>query len=159
MLGLRRYFQMSGSTSRFVDAGRPVAHPLSHGRCSMTSNSQAARRSVRTALRQRSRKRWAVAGGVAAAWMVLYIFTGSVLAALVILLVMTILGITCWYGLRALGVTRDHPWLVRMASRPWRDGQDVLKVAMRHMPDVFVITPSESLLAPNVVELQLNADD
>ena len=125
----------------------------------MTSNSQAARRSVRTPLRQRSRKRWAIAGGVAAAWMVLYIFTGSVLAALVILLVMTILGITCWYGLRALGVTRDHPWLVRMASRPWRDGQDVLKVAMRHMPDVFVVTPSGSLLAPNVVELQLNADD
>ncbi len=30
---------------------------------------------------------------------------------------------------------------------------------MRHMPDVFVVTPSGSLLAPNVVELQLNSDD
>ena len=46
-----------------------------------------------------------------------------------------------------------------MASRPWRDGQDVLKVAMRHLSDVFVITPGGSLLAPNVVELQLNPDD
>ena len=46
-----------------------------------------------------------------------------------------------------------------MASRPWRDGQDVLKVAMRHLPDVFVVTPSGSLLAPDVVELQLNPAD
>ena len=46
-----------------------------------------------------------------------------------------------------------------MASRPWRDGQDVLKVAIRHLSDVFVVTPSGSLLAPNVVELQLNPDD
>jgi len=62
-------------------------------------------------------------------------------------------------GLRALGVTRDHPWIRRMASRPWRDGQDVLKVAMRHLSDVFVVTPSGSLLAPSIVELQLNPDD
>ena len=34
-----------------------------------------------------------------------------------------------------------------------------LKVAMRHLSDVFVITPGGSLLAPNVVELQLNPDD
>ena len=47
----------------------------------------------------------------------------------------------------------------QIASRPWRDGQDVLKVAMRHLPDVFVVTPGGSLLAPNVVELQLNPDD
>ena len=46
-----------------------------------------------------------------------------------------------------------------MASRPWRDGQDVLRVAMRHLADVFVVTPSGALLAPNVVELQLNPDD
>ena len=62
-------------------------------------------------------------------------------------------------GLRALGITRDHPWIQRMASRPWRDGQDVLRVAMRHLPDVFVVTPSGSLLAPSVVELQLNPAD
>ena len=62
-------------------------------------------------------------------------------------------------GLRTLGITRDHPWIRRMASRPWRDGQDVLKVAMRHLADVFLVTPSGALLAPNVVELQLNPDD
>ena len=30
---------------------------------------------------------------------------------------------------------------------------------MRHLSDVFVVTPGGSLLAPNVVELQLNPDD
>jgi len=62
-------------------------------------------------------------------------------------------------GLRAMGITRDHPWIRRMASRPWRDGQDVLRVAMRHLPDVFLVTPSGALLAPNLVELQLHPDD
>ncbi len=125
----------------------------------MTSNGEAVRRPARTPLRQRSRKRWAIAGGVAAAWMILYIFTGSLISATLILLVLAVLGVASVTGLRALGVTRDHPWMVRIASRPWRDGQDVLRVAMRHMSDVFVVTPSGSLLAPNVVELQLNPDD
>jgi hypothetical protein len=35
----------------------------------------------------------------------------------------------------------------------------VLKAAMRHLHDVFVITPNGSLLAPGLVELQLNPDD
>ena len=26
-------------------------------------------------------------------------------------------------GLRALGITRDHPWIRQLASRPWRDGR------------------------------------
>ena len=43
-----------------------------------------------------------------------------------------------------------------MATRPWRDGQDVLSVALRHLPDVFVVTPSGSLIAPEFVELQMN---
>jgi FHA domain len=58
-----------------------------------------------------------------------------------------------------MGVTRDHPWVRRMASRPWRDGQDVLKLALRHLPDVFVITPSGALIAPNAVDLRMNPDD
>jgi len=110
-------------------------------------------------VRQRSRKRWAAAGGVAACWVVLEVVTGSAVSATVLLVAIAGLGAACVAGLRAMGVTRDHPWIQRMASRPWRDGQDVLRVAMRHLPDVFVITPSGSLLAPNVVELQLNPDD
>ena len=85
--------------------------------------------------------------------------TGSVMVATVLLIAIAGLGAACVGGLRAMGVTRDHPWIRRMASRPWRDGEDVLQVAMRHLSDVFVVTPSGSQLAPNVVELQLNPYD
>jgi hypothetical protein len=125
----------------------------------MAGGEEAASRRGRAPLRQRSRRRWAVAGGVAAGWVVLEVMTGSAVSATVVLVVIAGLGGASLAGLRALGITRDHPWIQRMASRPWRDGQDVLKVAMRHLPDVFVVTPSGSLLAPGVVELQLNPAD
>ena len=98
-------------------------------------------------------------GGVAACWVVLEVVTGSAVSATVVLVAIVGLGAASVGGLRALGVTRDHPWIRQLASRPWRDGQDVLNVAMRHLSDVFVVTPSGLLLAPNVVELQLNPDD
>jgi hypothetical protein len=120
---------------------------------------QSARRPPRTPVRQRSRRRWAIAGGVAASWVVLEVLTGSVVSATVALVVIATLAAVTVGGLRALGITREHPWIQRAASRPWRDGDDVLKVAMRHLHDVFVITPSGSLLAPGLVELQLNPDD
>jgi hypothetical protein len=110
-------------------------------------------------VRQRSRRRWAIAGGVAASWVVLEVLTGSVVSATVALVVIATLAAVTVGGLRALGITREHPWIQRAASRPWRDGEDVLRVAMRHLHDVFVITPSGSLLAPGLVELQLNPDD
>jgi hypothetical protein len=125
----------------------------------MAGDNQAARRPTRAPLPRRSRRRWAVAGGVAACWVVLYVVTGSAVSATVVLVVVAALAAAGLGGLRALGITGDHPWLRRMAARPWRDGQDVLKVAMRHLADVFVVTPSGALLAPNLVELQLHPDD
>ncbi len=125
----------------------------------MTGGREAARRPTRPPLRRRSRQRWAVAGGVAACWVALEVVTGSVVSATVVLMVIAALAAAGVGGLRTLGITRDHPWIRRMASRPWRDGQDVLNVAMRHLPDVFVVTPSRALIAPNLVELQLNPDD
>jgi hypothetical protein len=125
----------------------------------MTEGREAARQQVRAPLRQRNRRRWAVTGGVAACWLVLEVVTGSAVSATVLLVAIAGLGAGCAGGLRALGITRDHPWIRRLASRPWRDGQDVLTVAMRHLSDVFVVTPSGLLLAPTIVELQLNPDD
>ena len=125
----------------------------------MTGGREAARRPARAPLRQRSRRRWGIAGGTAACWVVLEVVTGSVLSATVLLVLIAGLFAASVGGMRALGITADHPWIRQMASRPWRDGQDVLKVAMRHLSDVFVVTPGGSLLAPNVVELQLNPDD
>ena len=125
----------------------------------MSDSREAARRPVRAPLQRRSRRRWAIAGGVALCWLVAEIMTGSVVFATVVLVVIAGLGAAGVAGLRAMGITRDHPWLRRMAARPWRDGQDVLHVAMRHLPDVFIVTPSGSLIAPDVVELQMNPGD
>jgi hypothetical protein len=125
----------------------------------MAEGREAARRQARAPLRQRSRRRWAVTGGVAACWVVLEVATGSAVSATVVLVAIAGLGAASVGGLRALGVTRNHPWIRQLASRPWRDGQDVLKLAIRHLPDVFVVTPNGLLLAPNVVDLQLNPGD
>jgi FHA domain len=125
----------------------------------MTEGKDPPRRLARAPLRQRSRRRWAVAGGVAASWVVLEVVMGSAVSATMLLVAIAGLGAASVGGLRALGITRDHPWMWRLASRPWRDGQDVLKIAIRHLSDVFVVTPSGLLIAPNAVELQLNPDD
>jgi hypothetical protein len=132
--------------------GRPAGDRWAEG-------GQAARRPPRAPLQRRSRQRWAVAAGVAACWVALELVTGSIVSATLVLMVIAVLAGAGVGGLRALGINGDHPWIRRMASRPWRDGQDVLKVAMRHLADVFLVTPSGALLAPNVVELQLNPDD
>jgi hypothetical protein len=125
----------------------------------MTENREAARRPVRAPLRRRSRRRWAIVGGVAMCWLVVEFMTGSAVTAAVLLVAIAGLGAAGMAGLRAMGITRDHPWLRQMAARPWRDGQDVLNVAMRHLSDVFIVMPSGSLIAPDVVELQMNPDD
>src|SRR5262249_25881340 len=103
-------------------------------------------------VQQRSRKRWTAAACVAVCWAVLLILTRSVFGATVVLAVLTGLSIAGVVFLKTMGVTRDHPWVRWMAARPWRDGQDVLKLALRHLPDVFVITPSGALIAPHAVD-------
>jgi hypothetical protein len=125
----------------------------------MAERGEAARRPARAPLPRRSRKRWAVAAGVTACWVVLLYMTGSVIAATMLLALLAVLGVVTVLALRALGVTRDHPWIRQLATRPWRDGQDVLRLALQHLPEVFIITPSGSLLAPNVVELRMNPAD
>jgi hypothetical protein len=117
------------------------------------------RKATRAPLGPRYRRRWAIAGGVAACWLFLEFVTGSIVSATLVLMVIAVLAAAGVGGLRAMGVNRDHPWVQRMASRPWRDGQDVLRIALRHLSDVFLVTPSGALLAPNLVELQLHPDD
>lgn len=114
---------------------------------------------TRAPLRRRNRRRWVIACAVTASWVVLWTITNSAVSAATALIVVAVLGAASVWTLRAMGVTRDHPWLVRMASRPWRDGEDVLRIALRNLSDVFVITPAGALLAPDVVELYLNPRD
>jgi len=122
----------------------------------MTEHREAARQ---PALTRRSRRRWLIAGGVAACWVVLWSVTGSAVGATLVLAVLAVVGVVGAAGLRALGIGRDHPWVQQLASRPWRDGQEVLQLALRHLPEVFVVTPSGLRLAPNAVELLLNPGD
>ena len=125
----------------------------------MTERGQAARRPARVPLPRRSRIRWAVAAGVTAFWLVLLDVTGSLIAATMLLAFLAGLVVVAVMVLRALGISREHPWVRQLAARPWRDGQEVLHLALRHLPEVFIVTPSRSLIAPNVVELRLNPDD
>ena len=125
----------------------------------MSEHGEAMRRPARASLPPRSRKRWQIAAGVAVAWVVLFAISGSVTGATVLLIVLAAFAVVAFFGLRALGVTRDHPWIQRLAARPWRDGQEVLQIALKHLPEVFVVTPSGTLLAPNIVELRMNPED
>jgi len=117
------------------------------------------RRLPRAPLRSRGRRRWVVLIGVAGMWLLFLRGTGSVAVATVMLLMLaTAIGLGLM-ALRWLGVDRDHPWVQRMGERPWRDGREVLQLALRHLPEVFIVTPSGSLLAPNAVEVLMNPDD
>jgi hypothetical protein len=108
---------------------------------------------------RRNRRRWGIAAAVTACWVVLWTVTGSLVSGTIVLLFLAALGVVTVLALRALGVTRDHPWIQQMSTRPWRDGQEVLQLALRHLPEVFVVTPNGALLAPNSVELRLNPRD
>jgi FHA domain len=125
----------------------------------MSEHGEAMRRPARASLPPRTRKRWKIAACVALAWVVLFAISGSVTGGTVLLIVLAAFAVVAFFGLRALGVTRDHPWIQRIAARPWRDGQEVLRIALKHLPEVFVVTPSGTLLAPNIVELRMNPED
>jgi hypothetical protein len=92
-------------------------------------------------------------------WLLFLRGTDSVTVATVMLLMLaTAVGLGL-LALRWVGVDRDHPWVQRMGERPWRDGREVLQLALRHLPEVFIVTPSGSLLAPNALEVLMNPDD
>jgi hypothetical protein len=117
------------------------------------------RRPPRVPMPRRIRKRWLAAAGVAALWAVLLYLTGSIVAGTALLLLLVALAGACLLSLRSLGIGRDHPWVQQMATRPWRDGQEVLRLGLRHLPDLFVTTPSGGLLAPNAVLVRLSPRD
>jgi FHA domain len=125
----------------------------------MADSSQPTERPRRAPMPMRTRKRWAVAGAIAGLWVLLLSGTHSIVGGTALLALLAALAIGSRVTLRLLGIDHDHPWVQRAATRPWRDGCDVLRLALRHLPDVFVITPSGSLLAPNLVELRMNPAD
>lgn len=125
----------------------------------MTDRGEAARRSPRPPLARQARRRWVVVAGAAACWLLLLAVTGSIVAATGLFLFIGALGVVAVMALRAMGVTGAHPWVQALRSRPWRGGQEVLRLALGHLPEVFVTTPAGSLLAPNSVEVWLSERD
>jgi hypothetical protein len=125
----------------------------------MADRDDRTRRPARPPLRASTRRRWLIAGGLSGLWLLLLAGTGSMILATIVLVLLTLLAGACVAGLRSLGIDGSHPWIQRMAERPWRDGQEVLQQGLRHLPEVFLVTPSGALLAPNAVELHMNPDD
>ena len=114
---------------------------------------------VRAPLQARSRRRWLLAAGIGGLWLVFLMGSGSLVASTTLLFLLGAVAAGVVVVLRLFGFGRDHPWFHHAASRPWRDGRDVLRVALRHLPEVFIVTPQGSLLAPNAVELRMNPAD
>ena len=102
--------------------------------------------------------RGAVAAAAAGAWLAAFTTAGSVQLARFLLLVLAALVVavvvTTWSA-----SSRRRLWPPKFAERPWRDGRAVLNVALRHMREVFVVTPGKVMLAPRAVELQMNPRD
>ena len=120
---------------------------------------EAPRRPPYGGLPPRRRKRGLIVAGLAGCWAVLLYLTGSLVGGTALLVLFTALGAGAVLSLRSMGFGADHPWVRQLAARPWRDGQDVLRLSMRHLPDVFVTTPSGALLAPNAVSVHLSPAD
>jgi hypothetical protein len=125
----------------------------------MADRSDVMRRPPRVPLRPRSRRRWAVAACIGCVWALLLAGTGSLVVGTALLMLVAAVAVVCMVGLRSLGIDSDHPWVRVMATRPWRDGTDVLRLGLRHVAEVFIVTPTGSLLAPNAVELLMNPGD
>jgi len=100
-----------------------------------------------------------LAGVAAATWLLFLLTTGSTLAGTSLLLAVAVLAIVARVTARSLGISGDHPLAGRLASRPWRNGHDVLMTGLKHLPELFLVTPTGSWLAPNVAEVRMNPGD
>jgi FHA domain len=110
------------------------------------------------------RRHWAAATAAVAAAVIgscvaVLAVTGSVRLAAEALPPLVGFAVTSGTVIWWLGTGKGHPWVRGLATRPWRDGRDVLITAVRHLPEVFVVMPGEVLLAPNAVELLMNPGD
>jgi FHA domain-containing protein len=125
----------------------------------MADRGNGSRRAAGGPLRTRNRRRWALAAALAGTWLAFMAMSGSIAGGSLLLVLTAAAGLCLVVALRSLGIGRDHPLVRPLTTRPWRDGRDVLHVALRHLPEVFIITPNGSLLAPSAVELCMNPGD
>jgi FHA domain len=107
----------------------------------------------------RTRRARATAVTAACGFLLLLMATRSLVLSLTMTLLLAAAGAIAFLAVRSWGVTASHPWVRGMASRPWRTGQEVWQLALRHLPETFIIAPDGSRLAPDRVELRMNPED
>ena len=107
----------------------------------------------------RTRRVRATAVTAACGFLVLLLATRSVVLSLTMTLLLGAAGAIAFLAVRSWGFTANHPWVRSLVSRPWRTGQEVWQLALRHLPETFIIAPDGSRLAPDRVELRMNPAD
>lgn len=125
----------------------------------MADKSNALRRVSGGPLDMRSRRRWLAAAIAVGAWLAYFVISGSAFDATFLLVALMALAVIVIVGLRSFGIGPDHPLIQPLATRPWRDGRDVFRLALRQLRSVLIITPKGSLLAPNAIEVCMNPAD
>ena len=107
----------------------------------------------------RTRRVRATAVTAACGFLVLLLATRSVVLSLTMTLLLGAAGAIAFLAVRSWGFTASHPWVRSLVSRPWRTGQEVWQLALKHLPETFIIAPDGSRLAPDRVELRMNPAD
>ena len=107
----------------------------------------------------RTRRVRATAVTAACGFLLLLMATRSVVLSLTMTLLLAAAGAIAFLAVRSWGFPANHPWVRSLVSRPWRTGQEVWQLALKHLPETFIIAPDGSRLAPDRVELRMNPED
>src|SRR5215471_15316854 len=92
----------------------------------------------------RTRRVRAMAVIAALGFLALLLATRSVVLSLTMTLLLGAAGVIAFLAVRSWGFTANHPWVRSLVSRPWRTGQEVWQLALRHLPETFIIAPDGS---------------
>jgi len=118
-----------------------------------------AARTPRPPVPPRTRRVRITAVTAACGFLLLLLATRSVVLSLIMVLLLAVAGVIAFLAVRSWGFTASHPWVRNLVSRPWRTGQEVWQLALKHLPETFIIAPDGSRLAPDRVELRMNPED
>src|SRR5689334_5867823 len=118
-----------------------------------------AARTPRPPVPPRTRRVRITAVTAACGFLLLLLATRSVVLSLIMVLLLAVAGVIAFLAVRSWGFTASHPWVRNLVSRPWRTGQEVWQLALKHLPETFIIAPDGSRLAPDRVELLMNPED
>lgn len=125
----------------------------------MADNFRGMRRVSGGPLASRRRLPLTIAVVIACFWGMLLVLFRSLVVSSIVLLMLAVFGGICLVALRSLGVDRRHPFIRSLASRPWRNGRRVFRLALQDLSKLFIVTPMGSQIAPSAVEVRMNPAD